>query len=265
MSVSQPLLGKIALVTGAAHGIGRGCALELARRGADLVVNDRPAGDALDQLADEARRMGRACHVIPADVFDPAGATALVADAAAAAGRIDILVSNPAYSRRGPFLEYSLEDFERTLNGTLTSGFVVSQAVARQMVQQGEGGKIIFISSVQAEMPAAHCGPYSAAKAALNQLTRTIAVELCPHRINVNAIEPGWIDTEGERRAFSDEMVDRAGPSLPWGRLGTPRDIGCAAAFLASGDADYITGVILPVDGLFRFKDSCADKVIQPT
>ena len=97
--------------------------------------------------------------------------------------------------------------------------------------------------------------PYGAAKAALNHFTASLAVELFTHRINVNAIEPGWIDTPNERATFSDEVIDAAGPDLPWGRMGTPADIGRAAAFLVSPAADYITGVILPVDGGYRFKD----------
>ena len=252
---APPLIGKVALVTGAARGIGRGCALELARQGADLLINDRESSPELAEVVDIASELGRRVSTVIADVFQPDMAEEMVADGVAALGRIDILVSNPAFSRRGRFLDYSAEDFQRTIAGTLSSGFFISQPVARQMVQQGDGGSIIFISSVQAEMPAAGCFAYSAAKAGLNQLTRSLAVELCPHRIRVNAIEPGWIDTAGERRVFSDAVVETAGSLLPWGRIGVPADIGHAAAFLASPQADYLTGAILPVDGLFRYKD----------
>lgn len=250
-----PLAGKVALVTGAACGIGRGCALALAARGADLLINDRESSDELREAAELARDQGRRVEMVAGTVFDPTSAAAIVEDGLRALGRIDILVSNPAFSRRGRFLEYSAEDFRRTLEGTLASGFYVAQPVARQMVQQGGGGCILFISSVQAEMPAAGCFAYSAAKAGLNQMTRSLAVELCPYRIRVNAIEPGWIDTDGERRSFGDAVVDQSGSTLPWGRIGTPADIGHAAAFLASPEADYLTGAILPVDGLFRYKD----------
>ena len=256
------LSGKTALVTGAGQGIGKGCALELARAGADLVINDRPGSDVLANTADEIRETGRSCTAIEADVFNRAGCEGLLKQAVEVAGRIDILVSNPAFSRREAFLEYDPEVFEQTIAGTLTSGFNMSQLVARQMVAQGGGGKIVFMSSVQAGLPTALCGPYSAAKAGLNQLMMSIAVELTPHLINVNAIEPGWIDTPGEHRTFSDEDIEAEGRKLPWGRLGLPEDIGKAAVFLCSDSADYITGSILPVDGCFRFKQGCVDQLI---
>jgi glucose 1-dehydrogenase len=239
--------------------------LQLAARGADVAINDRAGSADLESTAKEIRDLGRTCHLFEGDIFSRAGCERIVAQALEAFGRIDILISNPAYSRRGAFLEYAPEEFERTINGTLTSGFHMSQLVARHMVARGGGGKIVFISSVQAEMPISLCAPYGAAKAGLNHMMRSISVELAPHRINVNAIEPGWIDTPGERVAFSEETMASEGRKLPWGRLGLPDDIGNAAAFLASDEADYITGVVLPVDGCFRFKDCGAEKIILPS
>lgn len=256
------LSGKIALVTGAGRGIGKGCALELARAGADVVINDRPGSPDLETTADEIRSLGRTCHALPADVFSREGCEEVVNDTLAAVGRIDVLISNPAFSRRSPFLEYDPDLFEQTLKGTLTAGFHMSQLVARHMVERGGGGKIVFISSVQAEMPIGLCVAYGAAKAGLNHLMRTIAVELSPHRINVNAIEPGWIDTPGEHVTFSEETIAAEGQRLPWGRLGLPEDIGKAAVFLSSDDADYVTGTVLPVDGCFRFKDCRAESTV---
>jgi len=256
------LSGKIALVTGAGRGIGKGCAIELARSGAELVINDRPGSPDLEATAEEIRTFGGDCHAIEGDIFSRGGCEQLVKDALDAGDRIDVLISNPAYSRRGAFLEYSPEEFQRTVDGTLTSGFNMSQLVGRQMVKQGMGGKILFISSVIAEMPMASCAPYGAAKSGLNQLMNSIAVELASHRINVNAIEPGWIDTPGEHAAFGDEAIAEEGKRLPWGRLGLPEDIGKAAAFLVSDAADYITGVVLPVDGLFRYKDCVIENTV---
>lgn len=256
------LVGKTALVTGAGRGIGKGCALELARAGANLVINDRPGSPDLQQTAEEVRETGRKCCVVEADIFSAEGCEQLVSETLNQNGAIDILISNPAYSRRQAFLDCSMEIFEQTLKGTLTSGFCISQLVARHMVARGHGGKIVFISSVQAEMPIALCFAYGAAKAGLNHMTRSIAVELAPHRINVNAIEPGWIDTPGEHASFSDETMIESGRKLPWGRLGLPADIGKAAAFLASSDADYISGSVLAVDGLFRYKDCGAEPII---
>ena len=246
---------KRALVTGAAQGIGRGCAMELARAGADLILNDRPGNQDLERTADDIRAMGRRCWTLEADVFSPDGCTTLIHSAIQLAGEIDILISNPAYGRRDSFLDFSASEFDKVIDATFKSGFHIAQAMARHRVELGGGGKILFITSVMAEMPFEGSAPYCAAKAALNQLTQCIAVELFNHRINVNAIEPGWIDTPSERAVFTDQVVDSSGPSLPWGRLGTPADIGRAATFLVSDAADYITGVVLPVDGGFRFKD----------
>jgi glucose 1-dehydrogenase len=250
------LAGKTALVTGGGRGIGRGCAIELAKAGVDVVLNDRPGSPDLPSAVDEIRKLGRRCEAIEADVFSRAGCEALVAAALEKAPGIDILVSNPAFGRRGEFLAYDPDVFQRVIEGTLTAGFHISQLIARHMVERASGGKIVFISSVQARIPYARSVAYNAAKAGLNHMAMTIAVELSAHRINVNVIEPGWIDTPGERDTFSQEEMDRVGPNLPWGRLGTPSDIGKAAAFLASSDADYITGAILRVDGGFWFKDA---------
>ena len=243
------ILSKSALVTGAARGIGRGCALELARAGADVAINDREQSTEARSLVAEIESLGRRAVLVEGDVFTRAGCESVVDRAAAALGRIDVLVSNPACSRRGTFLDFDPDVFEQVLAGTLTSGFHMSQLVARRMVEQGDGGKIVFISSVQGRIPFAGCAAYCAAKAGLTHLARTIALELLPHRINVNTIEPGWIDTPGEHATFGSEAIAKSAGSLPWGRLGTPEEIGKAAAFLCSDDADYITGTELLVDG----------------
>lgn len=257
------LLNKTVLITGAGRGIGKGCALELARDGADVIVNDRPGSPDLVGTVEAVRALGRSAHGIKADVFSRAGCEQLLDAALKLADRIDVLVSNPAYSSRESFLEYDPQEFERVIRRTLSGGFHMSQLVARHMVQRGGGGNIIFISSVQAEMPLAHSVAYGAAKAGLNHMTQTIAVELSSHRINVNAVEPGWTDTPGEHETFSEQTIEQQGRRLPWGRLGTVADVGRVAAFLASSDADYITGTIIPVDGGFRFKD-CRAAVPPP-
>jgi glucose 1-dehydrogenase len=243
------LEGKIAFVTGAARGIGRGCALELAREGADIVLNDLHESDEALEVVEEIRRLGRRAALVAGDVFERSSCASVAERAAAALGPLDILVSNPAFSRRAPFLEFAPETFERTLQGTLTSGFHMSQFVARQMVARQAGGKIVFIASLHARVPFVHAVAYNAAKRGVVAMAETIAAELLPYRINVNVIEPGWIDTPGERATFGDEAVDHGGERLPWGRLGLPRDIGRAAVFLSSDDADYITGTSLLVDG----------------
>jgi glucose 1-dehydrogenase len=132
----------------------------------------------------------------------------------------------------------------------------MSQLVARHMVERGGGGKIVFISSVHTHVSFSRSVAYNAAKAGLNQMAFTMANELTRHRINVNVIEPGWIDTPFEHETFGDATIREAGPKLPWGRLGTPADVGKSAVFLASDDADYITGTTLLVDGGLRFRSA---------
>ncbi len=250
------LLGKRALVTGAGRGIGKGCALELARAGADVVLNDREMNANLEETAAEIRELGRETRFAVGSVFERESCETIAAEAIGAFGRLDILVSNPAFSRRSEFLDYDPELFTRILHGTLMGGFHMGQLVARHMVARGGGGKIVFISSVHARIPFARSAAYNAGKSGLNALAFTIAAELLKHRINVNVIEPGWIDTPGEHEAFGTQAIADAAPGLPWGRLGTPSDIGKAAAFLSSDEADYITGTTLLVDGGFWLKDA---------
>jgi glucose 1-dehydrogenase len=247
--MGMKLLGKKALVTGAGRGIGRGCALELARAGADVAVNDRERTSQAEALVAEIRALGRESVLIEGDVFQQASCQVVVERAVDAWDRIDIFVSNPAFQRRAEFLKFDADTFAKVIQGTLAGGFLMSQLVARHMVERGGGGKIVFISSGHAHTPYVGSVAYNAGKAGLNQLAFTIAAELYPHRINVNVIEPGWIDTPGEHEAFGDDFMSKAGAALPWGRFGVPEDIGKAAVFLVSDDAEYITGAALRVDG----------------
>lgn len=248
------LEGRKALVTGAARGIGRGCALELARAGADVAINDRLPSPETDSLLAEIQQLGRKGILVEGDAFRRPTCEGIVRHTIETFGAIDILVSNPAVSRRGDFLDFDPETFERVLQGTLVGGFHISQLVARRMVERGRGGKMVFISSVHARIPYAGSVAYNAGKSGLNHMALTIAAELLRYRINVNVIEPGWIDTPGEHSKFGDDAIEKAAPTLPWGRLGTPADIGRAAVFLCSNDADYITGTSLLVDGGYALK-----------
>ncbi len=250
------LLGKTALITGAGRGIGKGCALALARRGATVVINDRPGSPDLEETAVEIRDAGAETLTLEADVFSRAGCASLIGRTLDQVDGIDILVSNPAYSVRGAFLDYDPEVFERVIGATLVAGFHLSQVVARHMAARGKGGKMVFISSVHASMPLQNAVAYNTAKAGLNHMALSIARELVPYKINVNVIEPGWIDTPGEHESFGAEALAQGGQALPWKRLGTPADIGSAAAFLSSAEADYITGTIMRVDGGYMHKDA---------
>lgn len=252
------LSGKMALVTGAARGIGRGCALELARAGADVAINDRARSPQAEETLAAIAALGRRAILVDGDVFQSGSCAEVARRAIEQLGRLDILVSNPAFSRRSDFLDCPPELFDQVVQGTLCGGFYMSQVVAQHMVARGGGGKIVFISSVQSRVPYVRSAAYNAGKAGLNHMAFTIAAELARHRINVNVIEPGWIDTPGEHETFGDALIAESAPSLPWGRLGLPDDIGKAAAFLSSSDADYITGASLLVDGGFWLRGAGA-------
>lgn len=250
------LAGRAALITGAARGIGRGVALCLAEEGADIALNDLApptGGDNPDALetARLVRGLGRRASLHYGDVADGAQLEALVAEAAAALGRVDIAVANAAFSIRELVVESRWEHAERTFAVTQFGVFHTCRAAARQMLRQGGGGKIVIVGSIMAELATPASAAYIMAKAAVNAFGRTLAAELAPHRINVNVVNPGYIDTPGERRFASEDEIARAGRAIPWRRMGTARDIGRAVAFLCSDDADYITGAALRVDGGF--------------
>src|SRR3954451_9584660 len=158
------LIGKTALVTGGARGIGPGCATELAHAGADVAVNDRDRSPEAEAVVAEIRALGRRGELVEGDDFEEASCERIVGWAVEAFGRVDILVSNPAYSRRGDFLDYDPKTFRKVLDGTVVAGFLMSRCVARHMVGRGGGGKIVFISSVHAERPYARSVAYNAAK-----------------------------------------------------------------------------------------------------
>ena len=246
--------GKVALISGASRGIGRGIALRMGQSGARVVVNYRTHPDEAEEVVAEIRDAGSDALVYGADVSDRDAVDAMVAATVEEFGRLDIVVSNAYYSKREPFLDLELEGARRTLDVTFWGAFHMAQAGARQMVKQGDGGAILFISSVLSNIPFPTSLPYNSAKAGINQMSATIANELTDHRIRANVITPGYIDTPGERQYATEEQIREAATTLPWKRLGTPEDIANAAAFLCSDAADYITGTVLSVDGGYWLK-----------
>jgi glucose 1-dehydrogenase len=206
-------------------------------------------------VAAAVEEMGCRALTWQADVADRDAVAAMVAGAVEAFGRLDIAVANAAHSIREPVVEAAWENVEQVCRVSQFGVFHTCQMAARQMVTQAKagqpGGKIVIISSILEEAPAPGSAAYNMAKAAVNHLGRTMAVELARYHINVNMVNPGWIDTPGERQFASEEQLRQGGKRIPWGRLGTPDDIGRAVAFFVSDDADYVTGATLRVDGGF--------------
>jgi glucose 1-dehydrogenase len=245
----KPLAGKTALVTGASAGIGRATALALAEAGADVALNYLTYPDAALETAEHIRQLGRRTLLYPVDVASEEGVDQMVQDAADQFGRLDVYISNAAYSDEAFFYDADMAGFRRTVDVTLWGAFYGLRAAAGHMVRQGEGGNLIFISSVHGVEAIPTSMAYNMAKAALDQMARTAALELAPHRIRVNIVYPGWTDTPGERKYFSEETLQRAGAALPLGRLARAEDIARGVLFLVDPASDYITGSTLCIDG----------------
>ena len=264
-----PLLGQNALVTGAARGIGAGIAKALADAGANVVVNDirEPKETVAACLS-----TGRKAISAVADVSDQAAVEGMVDLAESELGPISILVSNAAYSDRELFYLASMEGFEKTIAVSMWGPYYLARTIANRMIARSQPvvpgqhvtqGNMVFISSPHAYKPIPGAMAYNMAKAAVDQMAKTAAVELAEYRIRVNLIHPGWTDTPGERKFFfEDELMDH-GSKLPWGRLASPDDIAHGVVFLVNPKSDYITGTTLSIDGgivlpyqeMFRIRD----------
>ncbi len=244
---------KVAIVTGAARGIGLACAQRLAADGASVVIADidRKAGE---RAAAELAEAGRPAAFAKCDVGDKLDIRKLVSSVAGSHGTIDILVNNAAVIDSAPILELEEEDLDRVLRVNLKGPFLLSQAVARQMVAQVEAGRaagsIINMSSVNAVFALPDHAAYSIAKGGLAQLTKAMSLALAHHGIRVNAIGPGSIMTPMLEKVATDKSVtNRILSRTPMGRFGDPSEIAAIASFLASEDASYITGTTIYADG----------------
>ncbi len=242
------LANKVALVTGGASGIGRGICIRFAEEGACLVVVDTDAAGARETAAESRRFEGCAALEVEADVSSKADCERMVRQAVERFGRLDVLVANAGIARGGTVLEMAEQDWDDLMAVNLKGVFLSCQAAAKQMVKQGQGGKIVLMSSVASERAMPGMLAYAAAKAGVRQMARVRAVELIPHRINVNAIGPGVVETP-LAQPLVDLMRASGSSGSPWGRFGTTVDVANTAVFLASDEADFITGTIIFVDG----------------
>lgn len=243
------LHGKNALVTGASRGIGKGCVLEMAKAGANVAINYYSHADEAEAVANEARSYGVKAITLQGDVADRARVEAMVAETVKEFGQIDLFVSNAVYSDRQLMIDADLKGFERTINVGMWGAFYGTRAAAIQMVKQKSGGSIVVVSSPHAVLAIPTSMAYNMAKAAIDHMARTAAIELAVHKVRVNIIHPGWIDTPGERKFFTDEQLAEGAKALPWKRLGRIDEIGKAAVYICSDDAEYMTGSTLTIDG----------------
>jgi glucose 1-dehydrogenase len=242
------LKGRSYLITGASKGIGRGCALEMAKEGANIAVNYRSGQQDAEQVAEEVRKCGGKALLLQADVANQSDVEEMVKKTVKEFGRIDGFVSNAAYSDRELMVKADMEGFKRTIDVSMWGAFFGVRAAAQAMIPQ-KGGVIIVVSSPHAVIPIPTAMAYNMAKAAIDHMARTAAIELARHRIRVNVIHPGWIDTPGERKFFSEDQLSQGAENIPWKRMGKPDELGRLAAFIASDDADYMTGSTVLMDG----------------
>ncbi len=244
------LEGKRALVTGSSRGIGQAIVLAFAREGADVVVNYIGNDEGALATCAQVEDLGRRAVAIQADVSIPAETEKLIERSIAALGSLDILVNNAGIEKRAPFLEITEKDYRAVIDVDLTGPFFLSQAFVRHLRQANRPGKIINISSVHEELPFPHFTPYCMAKGGLKMMMRNLAIELGDCGITVNNIAPGAIETPINRKLLTDpKELAVLKSNIPMRRLGKTSDVAGVAVFLASAEADYVTGATVVVDG----------------
>jgi glucose 1-dehydrogenase len=244
------LQNKVAIVTGAATGIGQAIATRFAREGACVVIDFVGSAQAPAATQKAIAAFGGKCIAIEADVSRPDDVGNLVAAALKAFGRLDIVVNNAGVEKKSPFVDYPIEELQKILAINLVGPFLVAQAAARQMIKQGQGGRVINISSIHEDLPMPTNAAYCASKGGLRMLMRTIAVELAKDRITVNNIGPGAVYTPIDADIEAMPEVEKAlMAEIPLGRWGRPDEIAGVAVFLASDEAAYVTGATYFIDG----------------
>ncbi|ADJ13868.1 SDR family NAD(P)-dependent oxidoreductase [Halalkalicoccus jeotgali] len=248
--MSEMFEGKTAIVTGASRGIGSGIATTLADHGATVVINYRSSEQRATEVVEEIEADGGTAVAVQADVSDPADVEAMVEATVDQFGAVDILVNNAGMTKIGPAAELDLEDWRRVIDVDLTGVFIACQIAGRRMREQANGGAIVNIASMMGQMGYHMRAPYCSAKAGVINLTRTLAVEWAPDDISVNALAPGFIQTDitdqtQDSAGYTDEDIRRR---TPMARFGTVEEMASCVTFLARGDT-FVTGEVLRADG----------------
>ena len=241
--------GKNALVTGSSKGIGRAVAIELARGGANVTINCSSSRAAAEEVKGEIEKLGRKAIIVTCDVSDQSAVNDMVAQTVEAFGSLDLFVSNAVYSDRQLMIEADIAGFKRTIDVSMWGALFGLIAASKQMVKQGNGGAITIVSSPHSKIPFPTAMAYNMAKAAIDHMARTAAIELVGHGIRVNVFHPGWIDTPGERKFFSEEQLAEGARGLPLKRLGTSEEMAHGICFTLSDEAAYMVGSTLTMDG----------------
>jgi NAD(P)-dependent dehydrogenase (short-subunit alcohol dehydrogenase family) len=242
------LEGQVAIVTGGGRGIGRGIAGTLLGEGARVVVASRTGSDVDETVSLLSDRGEVAGH--PTDVSDPDAVRSLVDTTVERFGALDIMVcSHGVYDADSPFLELTLEQWDRTLGINLRGSFLCGQRAAQAMVDGGRGGRIVNVSSINGLASEPVCSDYNASKAGVHGLTRSMAIDLAPHGITANVVAPGWIRSPMSAPHLSDDILSGKQAFNPVRRVGEPQDIGGAVAWLADPATTYVTGATIVVDG----------------
>lgn len=244
------LEGKVALVTGSSQGIGQAIAIRLAEEGANIVIDYRSHSEGAEETKAKVEEAGRKGLVIKADLGVVSDVRQMVESAVQHFGKLDVLVNNAGLEKNASFWEVTEEDYDSVLNVNLKGVFFATQAIVQHFRATQRAGKIINISSVHEELPFPHFTSYCASKGGVKMMMRNLAVELGPLGITVNNVAPGAINTPINTSLLNDpQKLGAVIKNIPLGRLGEPKDVAALVAFLASADADYITGATFFVDG----------------